>query len=568
MAENSAAPSSGPSSQAEGSQQQPSNGDAAKSKSKPKPKRGRRGRGKPSGSSTPNQDGPSESDAGQGRRGKNRRGAHFGSRITADGDPQLHAGRSTLQAATNPVAKLPAEATLSQRLTHSLILGERECSICVCNISPKESIYSCPTCHAIDHLHCIKDWSRRSLADLRQRAQLQPQLVVQWRCPSCNTAFPPDEAPVAYKCFCNRLKNPRLRAGQTPHSCGQPCARKRPCGHPCHSLCHPGPCEPCAVLVKKKCWCGKVGKDLRCADCSSHQQRTCGQICGAALDCGLHQCQQECHPGDCGSCAAVREKKCFCGQDTLVEVCFSKDHAPDERTTCYGSGVDSSWMGEYACANMLCPRLYDCGQHACEQPCHPHTSAELEHCPRSPDVLTTCPCSASPQPPRATCTDPIATCTSVCAAPLPCGHACSVPCHTGPHPSCTRPVTVVCRCGSDKQEMPCHQADTQHTCKRICRAMRSCGKHECTRQCCPLSYQEALFKKGRKLSLADVQALESQDVDGIHSCPLVCGKPLACGQHSCQRQDHRGPCGPCLASEFSEISCHVSVSNPPNKNSN
>lgn len=474
---------------------------------------------------------------------RGRRG-NFGSKVTADGNQRsgpAESAQSSLQAAA-AVAALPVDATLQARLTHSLIVGERECSICVCSIGAKESIYSCPTCFAIDHLACVKDWASRSLADLRERSVLQPQLLIQWRCPSCNTSFPPKDLPVHSKCFCGRLKNPKFKPGQTPHSCGQSCARPRSCKHPCNLLCHPGPCEPCSVLVTTTCWCGKLAKDLRCSDSEVQQQRTCNQTCGRLLDCGLHKCQDTCHAGDCQSCTIQRGKSCYCGQDSLFESCFNPEHPPEDRMLCYGNDASSSWSGEFAC-QADCKRFFDCKIHHCDQPCHPHTQPELEHCPKAPDVLLRCPCGATEQPSRQACTDPIATCNSLCGATLDCEHACDSRCHTGAHPACSKPVTVVCRCGADKQEMPCFQANAPgfiYTCKRTCRAIRSCGKHECARQCCPLAFQEALLgKKAKKISLAELQALESQDEEGIHACPLTCGKMLSCGRHTCSRQDHR-----------------------------
>lgn len=501
-----------------------------------KKSKGRGGGGGRGGSAGPTNGASSKG----GRRG------NFGSKVTADSNKRTgpaESAQSALQAAA-AVADLPVDATLQARLTHSLVVGERECSICVCAIAPKEAIYSCPTCFAVDHLACIKDWASRSLADLRERSVMQPQLLIQWRCPSCNTSFPPKDLPVHSKCFCGRLKNPKHKPGQTPHSCGQSCTRPRPCGHPCNLLCHPGPCDPCAVLVTTSCWCGKLVKDLRCSDSEVQQQRTCGQVCGRSLDCGLHECQEACHAGPCASCTMQRAKACFCGQDSVLEACYNPEHPPEDRTLCYDASREptSSWTGEFACA-ADCRRLYDCRLHRCEEPCHPHTQPELDHCPRSPDVLLRCPCGATAQPTRQSCSDPISTCNALCGAELDCGHACSSRCHTADHPPCSKPVTAICRCGADKQEMPCSEANAPgfiFTCKRVCRAMRSCGKHECARPCCPLAFQEGLLgKKGKKISLAELQAIEAQDEAGMHACPLTCGKLLSCGRHTCAQQDHR-----------------------------
>ena len=75
----------------------------------------------------------------------------------------------------------------------------------------------------------------------------------------------------------------------------------------------------------------------------------------------------------------------------------------------------------------------------------------------------------------------------------------------------------------------------------------SCGRHECARFCCPLSYQ-AKFK-GKK---RDIAAL-GDDEAGLHTCSLPCNKVLTCGVHHCPKPDHRGPCPPCLEASYEEV---------------
>ena len=165
---------------------------------------------------------------------------------------------------------------------------------------------------------------------------------------------------------------------------------------------------------------------------------------------------------------------------------------------------------------------------------------------------------------RTSCTDPIPTCGRVCSKPLNgCDHFCQQSCHSGPCPPCSTSITQVCSCGNDRRTVTCSAAQSDgeaFKCNRICRALRHCSRHPCGQKCCPLAFQEALLSKksrSRTGGLTNIlDTLAVQDVDGTHVCPLICGRLLSCGLHRCERNDHRGPCGQCLASNFSEVTCH------------
>ena len=88
-------------------------------------------------------------------------------------------------------------------------------------------------------------------------------------------------------------------------------------------------------------------------------------------------------------------------------------------------------------------------------------------------------------------------------------------------------------------------------CERVCQALRNCGRHECGRLCCPLSYQA---KNRKKRNLTD--ALRPTTSDDLHTCELVCGRLLSCGLHTCPKPDHRGACGRCLQASYDELICH------------
>lgn len=79
----------------------------------------------------------------------------------------------------------------------------------------------------------------------------------------------------------------------------------------------------------------------------------------------------------------------------------------------------------------------------------------------------------------------------------------------------------------------------------------SCGRHECGRVCCPLSYQ-AKNRRARRNEIG--QIAESDD---LHECHLTCGRTLSCGLHTCQRKDHKGACGRCLQASYDEVSSMI-----------
>ncbi|KAM0790050.1 hypothetical protein ACM66B_005378 [Microbotryomycetes sp. NB124-2] len=501
-----------------------------------------------------------------------------------------------------PPASAPVSQTLLDRLTAELTSGTHDCSICFNALSRTTAIHSCSTCSTPFHLSCIKEWAQRSVTETAERAQLlatresnpdPDSLEGNWRCPSCQTKFRPRDVPKKYKCYCGRMQDPPHRPPATPHSCGKPCARARPdgCKHEsCGLLCHPGPCPPCAVVLELPCHCGKSDVQARCSavhgvkgalstGLSKDELLSCGQQCGKPLACGLHECERQCHEGECGDCVRTRDKQCYCGRTTATEDC---GHLRSDRIECSrpvehdaGDKVES-WIGEWECDNV-CAAPYDCGHHTCDKPCHPH-SAEPLPCPFSPDFVASCPCGATSldqllPTPRQTCQDPVPTCDQSCDKTLPCGHACTRKCHHGDCGTCHTRINVPCRCGAQKTERICGERQDdgsplpEFTCTRVCKAVRNCGRHQCARVCCPLSYQEALTakNKGKKRQPLDFALQLEDDPLGLHMCDRTCGRKLNCGVHTCELNDHKGPCPPCLRADFDDLSCHCgrTVVQPP-----
>ncbi|GAA95438.1 uncharacterized protein L969DRAFT_44960 [Mixia osmundae IAM 14324] len=546
------------------------------------------------------------------RGGRGRRRAQFGQNLTVDGAGQTASNDTTTSSSAASSAqgepprrprhaRRPASASttalmtnghqsLRERLTEELTKQTSDCMICMNTIKRNQSIHSCSICYSVLHLSCIQKWAHTSVDAIKERLRITEAAApdtIEWRCPACQTGFAEEEIPKKYKCFCGRANQQAHANSSIPHSCGSQCTRARPegCTHPCPLICHPGPCDQCQIPVHQTCYCGKQQKTLKCSaihpsivragvdalaiQTQSADSVSCHQTCGKIMACGLHACSQVCHAGDCGPCDIPRQKECFCGQFSRTEACSAT--SASDRTRCYTIDADEAHAGEYSC-DKACPWRYDCGLHHCEAgACHPHLAKELSICPRSPAVMSTCPCGKTPlsalaDKPRSTCSDPIPSCGAVCGKMLAgCDHLCARSCHNGPCGECHELISTVCRCGNEKVSRTCAQAsqeDGDYLCERVCRSLRHCKRHECGRICCPMQFEEGLGRRKGKLR---GRAEEMQDPMGWHQCDRVCGRKLSCGNHTCPLNDHAGKCPSCLQSSFEELICHcgLTVIEPP-----
>ncbi|ORY30230.1 hypothetical protein BCR39DRAFT_530107 [Naematelia encephala] len=468
-----------------------------------------------------------------------------------------------------------------------------ECPICFNSITPAQQIWCClppehvpdvsgestpspdvvfdakrySSCYTPFHISCIRDWANRSLVEDTERMRnfsIEDE-DPSWRCPGCQKRR---TDPVGgYKCFCGRLTAPPTN-GAAPHSCGDACSRKRiGCDHPCSLPCHPGPCPPCQVALTVPCPSHHTRLTVKCALATTNNAAlspVCDEICGRQRACGNadHRCDLPCHYGPCKPCDIVETVRCFCGEESREAPC---GWAQENAQLCQREPEDGEkgfWKGRFSCGKP-CDRMFDCGIHPCEETCHSHPIFPVP-CPNSPSVITTCPCgstplSALPGYPRPDCLAPIPTCSEPCPKVRPCGHTCPRKCHRGECPPCHEEVVRPCRCGESVLVVSCDElreraesGEGDLTCERVCKALRSCGRHECGRVCCPLSYQ-AKNRKDRKKEDAH---LGNREEDDLHACPLTCGKLLSCGIHTCSRKDHRGACGRCLQASYDELICH------------
>ncbi|KAI9457906.1 hypothetical protein HD554DRAFT_2029782 [Boletus coccyginus] len=510
----------------------------------------------------------------------------------------------------------PPGDDLTSTLTHALRTPPfTDCPICFNPIRPEQATWSCspPTilpgtaeddkdtegphcCWNTFHLKCIRAWAEKSVKDLeeawRARGESRPG---EWHCPGCRATR--QAVPHTYICFCLRMRNPAPPRISTPHSCAQPCSRPRSgCRHACPLPCHPGPCPPCAVTTQATCFCGKERRSAKCQVGGTTLSFSCNQPCLRPFRCGNseHQCTEPCHEGPCSPCPEREEVRCWCGRHTKNVACG--EAKVEESTKCVlakDDGSEQVWMGSYGCGHP-CGRPFACSHHSCSKLCHP-PSRTPPPCPFDPERVLSCSCgrcriarsleelaasskrsASTTLPPRTSCASPLPTCASPCSKLLPCGHLCQATCHWDPCPPCTERVERTCRCGVTKHKTPCGDAVLAQPpsdgstpaseailCDKPCQALRSCGRHQCGRICCPLASLASLQRaaaakssKRREPIRTDLDAHLQNDLQrDLHECDLPCGRALQCGNHRCERHDHKGPCGMCPRGVFEELVC-------------
>lgn len=495
------------------------------------------------------------------------------------GQPQVRHQQQRAAPRTRRDSNLKSRASDIATRTHEDISNNLyECPICTSEVGRHSKVWSCKTCWTVFHLSCVTEWSRNEGAAAAQRHSQDDHVPPprQWRCPGCN--LPKDTLPSSYTCWCEKETDPRSIAGIPPHSCGQTCGRHRTlpkkCPHPCELLCHAGPCPPCTHTGPvQSCYCGKKAISRRCVETNYDTGWSCGEICGDPMPCGEHTCQRPCHEGLCGACEVEVYSRCYCGAtQKTIPCCERGDEKQSKRLRGQGDEEPSieQWTGSFQC-NNACNRTFDCGIHHCEQRCHPQT-LDSPHCPRSPDIVSHCPCGKTLlndiwAATRESCQAPIPNCDKKCLKKLECGHACQQICHSGQCSPCYMTVMIGCRCGRVQSSTMCHQGrEEPPQCTRTCKATLNCGRHECGEKCCraerKATERQAMKRKHRPLGAARIM---DEEFEAEHICTRSCGRPLKCGNHACPELCHKGACGTCREAIFEDISCHCgkTVLQPP-----
>ncbi|XP_071551737.1 protein shuttle craft [Panulirus ornatus] len=410
------------------------------------------------------------------------------------------------------------EESQRDRLTEQLMKGTYECMVCCDPIKQQHAIWSCESCYNCFHLGCIKKWAKSSTGDAG------------WRCPACQGSTP--KVPNAYRCFCGKMREPEWNRRDIAHSCGEICGRSRVidwCKHKCNILCHPGPCPPCTAFIKRSCPCGAKFCEVKC---SITEPFLCDGVCGKLLNCEGHKCEKKCHTGPCGDCQQQISQRCHCGKNMREVVCTQETFG----TTTYGCGC-------------TCCHTLECGNHQCEAECHP---GDCQPCKRAVDTITHCPCGKMRQCSRHKCNtkcciDIDHLCTLVCGRMLSCGlHKCWESCHRGKCPRClhTSFEELTCHCGASVIYPPVPCGTKPPCCENPCQRPQNCH-HEATHPChpdesCPpcTVFVDKPCYGNHKVMLRTLCYLS-----GV-SCGALCGRPLPCGLHKCQRVCHEQPCVP------------------------
>ncbi|KAK9827063.1 hypothetical protein WJX74_005265 [Apatococcus lobatus] len=437
------------------------------------------------------------------------------------------------------------------------------------------------------------------------------------RCPHlCHpTPCPPCTLTGKHSCLCGR-ESAQVACKDLPFQCGQVCGRMLDCGHhSCQATCHKGECGSCPLQGPRSCPCGKAEfTDLACTEATP----TCGSTCDKPLPCGHHTCMERCHHGDCTStCRAVTLKSCHCGK-------LQKSMPCHEPLRCERRCTNWKECGRHQCKRRccdgdcppceeVCGRKLRCGNHKCPAPCH---SGPCQPCPLSAQVTCACgaqryrlPCGAEgrAQPPPCSRPCPVPslcrhaskssshlchygacpTCPETCSTVLPCGHNCNAACHDTPPssipdftppippsapgfisvrqraeetptmppsqsaaeasnsikdahtacPPCQAPVKHKCLGEHISKDLPC-SAPKEFTCDSSCRRPLACGNHTCQKPC------HAPLGSG---PLAEACAV----------CSEPCTKPRSCA-HACLLPCHPGPCPPCH--EQASVPCFCGTS--------
>ncbi|KAJ2520476.1 FKBP12-associated protein [Coemansia sp. RSA 2049] len=441
-------------------------------------------------------------------------------------------------------------------------------------------------------------------------------------CPPC-TAMAPEQF-----CFCGRSSyQPRCGAGYDPvdgvRSCGTVCGETLGCGkHKCEQPCHPGLCRSCPNKEDQICYCGKQTRTASCgsgvametfvsrgkaAEKSSSEtcsaERTvglysCRDACSEMLNCGVHRCQQLCHPhrdpalghGEC-PLDPQTATTCHCGKSAAADLGLARTKCTDPVPSC----------------GRRCQKQLDGCLHQCKEPCHagpcpPCKELVKTHCRCGAESLSVdCHKTLSSSNERPVCqrmcskkracrrhqcsqrccpsdhqdidgvvvpseniapgvTDPHQ-CTLVCGRLLRCKmHQCAELCHRGPCPPCrnTSFDELSCACGRTRLLPPIACGTALPSCHYPCQRTRACGHinltaHEChpdDAPCppCPVLVTVRCMCGGKEMKSVPCHRSSAA------SCGGICNKLLPCGGHRCQRSCHR-PDEPCLRDQACRQAC-------------
>ncbi|EAW11882.1 putative NF-X1 finger transcription factor [Aspergillus clavatus NRRL 1] len=460
-------------------------------------------------------------------------------------------GKGKSKSAQHRPPKVTTKSTapdIATRIHEDIAHNLYECPICTSELGRRSRVWSCGLCWTVFHLSCVKKWSKNegSAAQdaARRSADGASSAPRAWRCPGCN--LPHEIFPSSYTCW----RWTRVRYLDF---------LRTPAGKLARGLVKVAHIRAMRLAMLDRVLLALRWARRRIVFAEGIRRQSVARTLITRKD----------------GVAARYVEICFPAANTPVlgratrGFVDSKEEEKDSQLARDEDGTIEDWVGCFSCGDQ-CSRPFDCGVHFCEKGCHPQ-DAHPAHCPRSPDVVSHCPCGKTlladtPNfSPRTSCEDPIPNCAEACGRILPCGHSCDQVCHTGPCGPCLRKVPVNCRCGRTTVVTVCHQGTTDAPwCFRICKAGLHCGRHACAERCCP-GEQKAIERQAMRRKLKSHLRPSDEDVEAEHICTRVCGRPLKCGRHTCPEICHKGPCNTCREAIFEDIPCNCgrTVLSPP-----
>ncbi|KAJ2550685.1 FKBP12-associated protein [Coemansia sp. RSA 1933] len=425
-------------------------------------------------------------------------------------------------------------------------------------------------------------------------------------------------------CFCGRSSyQPRCGAGYDPvegiKPCGAVCGEMLGCGkHYCAQECHSGLCQPCAQPEDQLCYCGKHTRVAACgsgrpletyvskaaADGSGVETvravglYRCKETCRELLSCGIHRCDQECHPyGDPalghGKCPLDPQTvtTCHCGKSTAAELGLQRvkctDPVPSCKLRCQKQLGGCGHLCNEVCHPGPCAPCREkaktrcrCGSKSVSVECHRTQSSSDERptcqrvcskkraCRRHQCALRCCPSSHEDIDGMVIPSESVAPgvtdphqCTLVCNRLLRCkAHHCTELCHRGQCPPCqhTSFDELSCACGRTRIAPPIACGTTLPPCRYPCQRTRACGhfsltSHECHSDDDPCPPCAVLVTVRCMCGDKEMKSVPCHRSNAA-SCGAICNKLLPCGGHRCRRSCHR-PDEPCLRDQACKQLC-------------
>ena len=335
------------------------------------------------------------------------------------------------------------------------------------------------------------------------------------------------------ECHCGKTSRQTVCSpeSEVKFSCEGECGRTLDCGrHQCSGVCHGGDCPPCPLTPARvpTCPCGRtrlVGEKAR-AVCTD-EIPVCGSVCDKILSCGPpsapHQCRADCHLGPCPPCPLTTTVKCRCGymdQDLpCVEMTSRADDARCGRRCQKKRSCGRHKCGELCCIRLehpcplICNKLLSCRLHNCQDNCH---TGNCHSCYNVSFSELSCHCGAAVIYPPVPCGTRPPDCAEPCRREHPCGHPAHHSCHSeATCPPCTVLTNKRCYCGrEERRNIACLVEGV--SCGKLCGRPLVCGRHRCNKICHPGQCETA-------------------------RCVQPCTTSRACG-HPCLAPCHEGEC--------------------------